>query len=29
MELKNKHIVLTGSEGLIGKAIMKELKKKK
>ena len=28
MELKNKHIVLTGSEGLIGKAIMKELKKK-
>ena len=28
MELKNKHIVLTGSKGLIGKAIMKELKKK-
>ena len=28
MELKNKHIVLTGSKGLIGKAIMKEFKKK-
>ena len=26
MELKNKYIVLTGSRGLIGKAIMKELK---
>lgn len=27
MELKNKYIVLTGSRGLIGKAIMKELKR--
>lgn len=28
MELKNKYIVLTGSKGLIGKAIMNDLKKK-
>ncbi len=28
MELKNKFIILTGSKGLIGKAILKELKKK-
>lgn len=28
MELKNKYILLTGSKGLIGKAIMKELRKK-
>ena len=28
MELKNKYIVLTGSKGLIGNAIARELKKK-
>ena len=27
MELKNKFVILTGSKGLIGKAILKELKK--
>ena len=28
MELKNKYIVLTGSKGLIGKAIVNDLKEK-